>query len=86
MQKGTKPSKLARNLIKKHGLEKFNYLIDSFQKGVAMPQIAQEFQVTRQRVQQWRQALGNHYSHFTPHPEIRTLLSESDSNNSRIVI
>lgn len=50
--------KVARNIIKTYGEEKFRYLINQFSLNTPGPEIATEFGVTRQRVNQWKRKLG----------------------------
>ena len=53
-----RPARLARTLIKNYGLDRFMRILELLGKGISGELIAQEFEVTRQRVHQWRQLLG----------------------------
>jgi len=51
-------AKIADNIIAEYGKDKFNELIRALQKGISGEVIGKSFGVTRQRVSQWRSALG----------------------------
>lgn len=51
-------ARVARNLIKKYGPDKFLQLVSMLEDNKSGPEIAEAFGVTRQRVSQWRSSLG----------------------------
>ncbi len=59
---------VADNIIGKHGKTRFNELIKAFQDGISGEIIGKIFGVSRQRVSQWRQALGR--PTFEPYPDV----------------
>ena len=50
--------RVAENLIKTYGSAKFTQLIQMFHENVSGTAIASEFEVSRQRVNQWKHSLG----------------------------
>ena len=66
--------RVARNIIKKHGHEKFVRLLSLFEEGVSGTDIAAEFGVCRQRVNQWKQKLGTRVETYVIEPAVENLL------------
>ncbi len=69
----------ARNIAKKHGIEKLVRLIELFQKNTSGEEIAQEYGVTRQRVHQWRHRLGITHFTFVTDPGVLALIASATS-------
>lgn len=67
--------RISQNLIKSYGRDKFVQLLQMFMENVPGPKIAEEFQVSRQRVHQWKQALGTEKTTYTPHPEVERIIA-----------
>lgn len=67
-------ARIARNIIKNHGFEKFMQLIEMYKRGVSGPNIAKEFGVTRQRVNQWKQRLGTSTEIYNVSPDVEMLI------------
>lgn len=76
--------RVAENLIKSYGEEKFRYLLDQFSQNVPGPKIATEFSVTKQRVSQWKRALGVCRTTFHPHPEVEKRINRSSITRTTI--
>lgn len=74
MRKLTTAQRVSKNLIKKYGYEKFVSLIEMYQRGASMEEVAKEYGVTRQRAHQWMQALGTREVSYKPHDETKELL------------
>lgn len=70
------PRTVAYNLISEHGRQRFQLLIDLFRRGESGTKIGQEFGVTRQRVSQWRSALGVETVSYRLHDEIADLAED----------
>lgn len=66
--------KVAQNLIKSHGISNFLTLIRMFQSNESGSKIAKKFSVSRQRVHQWRKALGITEVTFTPSSEVAEII------------
>ncbi len=76
---------VARNLIRKYGKPEFQLLIQMFQDGAPTRHVMHTFQVTRQRVHQWREILGTQVVTFDPKPEIADLLTRPEPRGTRRV-
>ena len=59
--------RIADNIISDYGKDRFNELIKALQKGISGEVIGRSFGISRQRVSQWRSALGR--SRFEPFSE-----------------
>lgn len=70
------PRQVAENIIQTHGSAEFRRLIRMFRDGEKGPKIAAVFGVTRQRVHQWKQQLGELKCVYTPHRDIADLIDE----------
>lgn len=84
MASKTTALRVAKNLIATYGLERFTYLMDMFRNNISGPVIADEFSVTRQRVNQWRNVLGEKRTVFIAHPDVDALLGVSDGSTTTI--
>jgi hypothetical protein len=58
--------------------------MDLFRNNISGPVIADEFAVTRQRVNQWRNVLGHKRVVFIAHPEVDKLLGVPDGSTTSI--
>lgn len=76
---------VARNIIKKYGKPEFQLLIQMFQEGAPTRKVMQVYAVTRQRVAQWREALGTQVISFEPNPAIADLLPRTEPRVTRRV-
>jgi hypothetical protein len=65
-------------LIAEHGRAAFQRLIQMFCDNVSGAKIGQEFGVSRQRVSQWRAALGTEQVTYLVRHEIRDLVGPVD--------
>lgn len=77
------PRTVAENIIRKYGKPAFHSLIGLFQTNAPTRQIMTGFGVTRQRVAQWREALGKQTVSFEPDPQIHDLLPRTEPRVSR---
>jgi hypothetical protein len=74
---------VAANIIRKYGRVEFQTLIQLFRDNVPTRQIMAGFGVTRQRVAQWREALGTQVVSFEPDPKIVELLPRTEPRVTR---
>ena len=82
-EKKTTAQRVAENIEKTYGLEKLRYLVNEFAKGTPGPRIAEEFNVTRQRVNQWKRKLGVEHISYVLAPEVEKIVKgEGDSSLS----
>jgi len=72
------PKTVANNLITEHGRDGFQRLIDMFRNNESGTKIGQLFGVSRQRVSQWKAALGKELVTFEIHPDIQDLVDQAD--------
>lgn len=66
--------RIVRNIIKKYGLKEFNALLKDFETGVSGQITADRMGVSRERVRQWRTALGATVTLYQVHPEVEQTL------------
>ncbi len=70
--------RIARNFITRHGRRGLARLLDLLASGDSGQEIAAEFDVSRERVRQWKNAFGQSVTFYQVHPEVRRMLEESD--------
>lgn len=82
------PRTVALNLIAEHGKPAFHKLIEMFNDNVSGTKIGKIFGVTRQRVSQWKQALGYTHTTFEVKSEISDLTpsTQATSKNSSTLV
>lgn len=70
----TDPRTIAENIISDHGKAGFQTLIEMFRANESGTKIGYVFGVTRQRVNQWKTALGEERVTFVVDPAVEDLL------------
>ena len=65
-----------RNILRNHGRANLRRLISGLEAGDSGQEIADDIGVTRERVRQWKNALGTEVRFYQPAPEVRELLRE----------
>lgn len=68
--------RVARNFIDRYGAERFSTLIDMLSEGESGQVIADEFQVSRERVRQWKNTFGQSITLYQMYPEVADILHE----------
>jgi hypothetical protein len=68
------PRVVAEHIIKKYGRVGFLRLLEMFKNAEPGPLIAAEFKVSRQRVLQWKNILGQERVLYILHPDIDAFL------------
>jgi hypothetical protein len=66
--------RIARNFINRYGAKGLDRLIAALSNGESGQSIAEEFNVSRERVRQWKNAFGQVMTLYQVYPEIETLL------------
>lgn len=66
---------VAKNLIKTYGFDRFARLMNMLTNHISGSYIALEFNVSRQRVWQWKKQLGVEQRAYYLHPAVENLLS-----------
>lgn len=76
-------SRIARNITTRHGEGGLHRLLDGLRAGESGQTIADDLGVSRERVRQWKLALGEEIRTYMIHPEVLRLIgSESESEKS----
>lgn len=81
--------RVARNFIKTYGRAQFRRLLTALSNGESGQSIADEFNVSRERVRQWKNKFGQIITTYRLHPEINKILKDRSyppadkKNNSR---
>jgi hypothetical protein len=76
----TSAERISRNFIKKRGRESLRHLIYLLRSQTDGSAMAAEFGVSRQRVHQWKNALGTTITFYRVHPEIQRIADEEESD------
>ncbi len=79
-EKMSTSKRVAKNIIKTYGFDKFKRLVELFQANTSGPKIAVEYSVTRQRVNQWKKKLGSEHTTFVLEPEVADLFKGQPSH------
>jgi DNA-directed RNA polymerase sigma subunit (sigma70/sigma32) len=69
--------RVARNFVKRYGRERFRQLLVALGNGESGQAIADEFEVSRERVRQWKNTFGTVLTLYQVHPEVQSVLDES---------
>ena len=62
--------RIARNFIRSYGKTRFKNLLESLGNGESGQVIANDFQVSRERVRQWKNIFGQLVSYYRVYPDI----------------
>ena len=62
--------KMTRNFVERYGLERLDRLLDALSAGESGETIAREFDVSRERVRQWKIAFGQVVMIYQVHPDV----------------
>lgn len=67
--------RIARNFIERYGAEGLQELLDALQQGTSGQAIADTFEVSRERVRQWKNTFGREVRLYQVHPDVQRLVS-----------
>lgn len=67
--------RVARNFITRYGAEELTWLLDALANGESGQNIAERFDVSRERVRQWKNTFGQVVTLYQVHPEVQGLLA-----------
>ena len=70
--------RVARNFVKRYGMAKFRWALESFGKARSGQEIAKVLGVSRERVRQWRNAFGQTVTFYRLYPETELILGETE--------
>ena len=68
--------RVARNFVKRYGAQRFRELIAALEAGRSGQAIAEDFEVSRERVRQWKNTFGEVITHYRVYPEVDRILHE----------
>jgi hypothetical protein len=68
--------RIARNFVKRYGAERFRRLLVALADGESGQAIAEEFDVSRERVRQWKNTFGTVLTLYQVHPDVQRVLTE----------
>ena len=71
-----KRERVARNFIKMYGRQRLVWLLTQFAKAQNGQAIADELNVSRERVRQWKNTFGEVWTQYRLHPETERILKE----------
>jgi len=66
--------RVARNFIKRYGRSKYRKLLQSFENNDNGQELADELNVSRERIRQWKNTFGEVVTTYYIHPDIQDLL------------
>lgn len=68
--------RVARNFVKRYGAERFRELLGMLSSGESGQVVASAFDVSRERVRQWKNTFGTVVTLYQIHPEVEAVLRE----------
>ena len=68
--KSKRRKRIARNFTRSYGKKRFKRLLECLNSGESGQVIANEFQVSRERVRQWKNIFGQIVSYYRVYPDI----------------
>jgi len=68
--------RVARNFVKRYGRERFARLLAALRNNESGQAIADEFEVSRERVRQWKNTFGTVLTLYQVHPDVQSVLDE----------
>lgn len=71
--------RVAQNFVNRYGLDGLNSLLRALEAGDSGQVIAERFEVSRERVRQWKNAFGTVITMYQVHPTIRRLAENKGS-------
>jgi hypothetical protein len=66
--------RVARNFVKRYGEQRFRELLEALSNGESGQSIAESFEVSRERVRQWKNTFGTVVTLYQIHPEVLSVL------------
>ncbi|MBN2801138.1 MAG: helix-turn-helix domain-containing protein [Deltaproteobacteria bacterium] len=65
---------IAKNFVERYGADGLARLLDALDRGESGQRIAEEFQVSRERVRQWKNSFGRVVTLYEVFPEVAALV------------
>lgn len=69
--------RVARNFVKRYGADRFRELLAMLANGESGQVIASTFDVSRERVRQWKNTFGTVVTLYQVHPEVDAVLRDA---------
>lgn len=69
--------RVAANFVERYGADRFAALLDALASGASGQAIAEAFDVSRERVRQWKNTFGTVVTLYQVHPEVTAVLEAS---------
>ena len=66
--------RVARNFVNRYGQQRFRELLEALANGESGQSIAEAYQVSRERVRQWKNTFGTVVTLYQVHPEVLAVL------------
>jgi len=79
---GKRTQTTVNNFINKYGKERFRWFLNAIATGVSGQVIADEFNVSRERVRQWKDTFGDTVTVYQLKPEVKEALGLQTSTRS----
>jgi hypothetical protein len=74
MSDGGSRLRMAENFIARYGTEQLHALLDALADGESGQRIAEQLDVSRERIRQWKNAFGQTVTLYQVHPDVQRLL------------
>lgn len=68
--------RVARNFVRRYGADRFQELLGLLASGESGQVVAAAFDVSRERVRQWKNTFGEVITHYRIYPEVDRILHE----------
>lgn len=68
--------RVAQNFVKRYGSDRFRELLDALGSGQSGQVIAESFDVSRERVRQWKNTFGTVVTLYQVHPEVLSVFED----------
>ena len=74
MSDGDSRQRMVDNFIERYGADRLRAMLDSLADGESGQRIAEELNVSRERVRQWKNAFGQTVTLYQVHPDVARAL------------
>lgn len=77
MTRAKSRERVARNFVKNYGISRLEDLLEALGRGESGQVIADDFDVSRERVRQWKNTFGSVVTLYQVHPDVQHVLREA---------
>jgi len=71
-------ARVAQNFVDRYGSDRFRELLDALSSGVSGQAIAESFDVSRERVRQWKNTFGTVVTLYQVHQDVLEVLGHTE--------